>query len=267
MNLGVIAGNRVTGEWALRLMNDNSRVARFAGAQTLGACLGVIARLTETVADNGVALDDGLDAVIDGGWLEGLAAEYNNIIQFTPPASVMAGTVDEAIDRIFQFRIEEPQRRKSPAGWLTRNTLKAAQREAFVDVSPNLVHEGSELFVGANVSSKMDFALANGHTTFLSHGWSFLVGGVDEVGTQIKAWAYAVERLRNSEKARLMRSDGVFVPIEAGVDLAVLISSAQTPEQHSVREESLQVLSEIQATMIDFGNEVELRKLAAKAIA
>ncbi|MDX6256474.1 MAG: hypothetical protein QOJ11_2808 [Frankiales bacterium] len=265
LNLGVIVGSPSSGEWALRLLKDQRRVARFAGADALGACLGVVAELTELVAANDDALESGLESSLDADWLRSLAADHNNLIRFDQPIAVMADSLDEALDRAFRFRLEEPPRRESSDGWLTRNTLKAAQREALSDVPPALLREGAELLVGASVSSRLDFAVANGHALLLTHGWSFLVGGVAEVGTQVKAWAYAIERLRGDEAARLLNPDGSVSEIAHDVRLAVLVSSAATPEQRQIRDESLQVLGEINAEVVPYGEEPRLRELAAQA--
>jgi hypothetical protein len=266
LNLGVIVGSQATGEWRVRLLKDQRRVARFAGAPALAACLGVVAELTEMVASNDEALDTGVDSCIEPLWLQHLSADYNNLVQFSSPMTVMAESVDEALERAFQFRLVEPPGREQTGGWLTRNTLKAAQREALAGVPTGLLHEGAELFVGSNVSSRLDFAVANGRALLLTHGWSFLVGGVDEVGTQLKAWAYALERLRNQEAARLLNVDGSISEIDARVQLAVLVSDAETSEQRRVRDESLQVLSDINAEVVSFGDELQLTDLATKMI-
>ncbi|MBI1378653.1 MAG: DUF3037 domain-containing protein [Frankiales bacterium] len=262
MNLGVIAGSPTSGEWGLRLLKDQRRVARFAGANALGACLGVVAELTEQVAANDEALESGMESPLGPTWLSALSADYNNLVQFSQPTSVMADSLEEALDRAFRFRLEEPRRREASEGWLTRNTLKAAQREALSEVPPGILREGSELLVGASVSSRLDFAVANGHAVLLTHGWSFLVGGVADVGTQVKAWAYAIERLRGSEPARLLNSDGSLSQVPGDIRLAVLMSGADTGEQRDVREESLQVLSEINAEVVAFGDETRLTELA-----
>lgn len=267
VNLGVLAGNVSSGEWGLRLLNDQKRVARFAGAQALGASLGVVAQLAEQLSSNSDALDEGGEPTIGPDWLSGLAADYNNLIQFSEPASVMAESLDEALNRVFHFRLEEPLARESRIDWLSRNSLKAAQREALSDLPAELVHEGAELFVGASVSSRMDFAVANGHALLLSHGWSFLVGDVEKVGTKVKAWAYAVERLRNSEPARLMVPNQETSAIEPDVRLAVLVSDASTSAQHAVRDESLQVLAEIDANVFAYGDEGKVHDLAASVLA
>lgn len=267
LNLGAIVGNVTSGEWALRLLRDQRRVARFAGSAALSACLAVVAELNETLAYNEDALENGADSTLNSEWLVNLVADHNNLIRFSAPSAVMAENFEEALDRVFEFRIKEPRRRESAEGWLTRNTLKAAQRDALSVLPPALVHEGADLFVGASVSSKLDFAVGNGSGLLLTHGWSFLVGGVAEVGTQVKGWAYAIERLRNREEARLMWADGSTATVPDNIRLAVLVSEGQTPEQRSVREESLQVLTEIQAVVVPFGEEPVIAELAGKLAA
>ncbi len=266
LNLGALVGNTDSGEWAVRLLKDQGRVARFVGAGALSACLAVVAELNEALADNEDALENGADSTLNSDWLNNLVADHNNLIRFSAPSSVMAETLEEAVERVFQFRIKEPRRREPAEGWLTRNTLKAAQREALSLVSPTLVHEGAELFVGASVSSKLDFAIGNGSGLLLTHGWSFLVGGVEEVGTQVKAWAYAIERLRNREMAQLMWTDGATATVPHDIQLAVLVSNAQTLEQRTAREESLQVLSEIHAEVIPYGDEQIIAEMAGKLV-
>ncbi len=266
LNLGALVGNPTSGEWAVRLLKDQRRVARFAGAGALSACLAVVAELNETLAENDDALESGADSTLGPDWLGGLVADHNNLIRFSTPSSVMADTLDEAVDRVFRFRISEPQRREATEAWLTRNTLKAVQRDSLSRVAQAMVHEGAELFVGANVSSRLDFAVGNGSGLLLTHGWSFLVGGVAEVGTQVKAWAYALERLRSREEARLMWADGATAAVADDIRLAVIVSDAQTPEQRTVREESLQVLREIRAHVVPYGEESQITEMAAELI-
>ncbi len=106
-----------------------------------------------------------------------------------------------------------------------------------------------ELYVGSNVHQPIDIALGNGRTLQIAQAWSFEVAGVRQVATSVKAWAYAIERLRDGEAARLVGTASHTSSI--GPDTAVEAVLAPPPEDAA--DETLDYYEESNAVLIDLG--------------
>ncbi|GIH71552.1 hypothetical protein Mth01_38050 [Sphaerimonospora thailandensis] len=90
---------------------------------------------------------------------------------------------------------------------------------------------------------------ANGKVLQLAQGWSFRVTHLDRVITQVKAWGFALERLRSGDEARLVDAQGRLSSIAKDVDLQIVVATPETSEQQAAYEEAEQVFRTLKASV------------------
>lgn len=253
VNIGAIAGDADTGDWAVRQVSSERRAIKLAGAGALAAVHGFLARAQEAIEMQDLLIDDqGGTEYLTEEWLHRLHQDHRNLVQLAPPTPMVADSAEDALDLIFERMIIDPV--AQTRGYVTKHAVLADVREAYrtAELDPIAVRPRAEVFVGANVHAGVDFAVANGVTVQLTQAWSFQRAGVDEVSTQVKAWAYALGRVRDGETARVVAGDQVST-IAPDVDLQVVVARPKTRDQEKAYEEAAQVFEDLDATVNDFG--------------
>lgn len=104
MNVGAIAGDPLTGDWAIRQLSNTDRVRKFAGASALGAASDFIFNVGSEIDLNRQALDDGSD-LLGEDWLARLHHDHRNVVQLSPPAPLIAQSAAQALEVIFNHMI------------------------------------------------------------------------------------------------------------------------------------------------------------------
>lgn len=263
VNIGAIAGCAEVGDWALRQVSSERRAVKLAGAGALEAVHGFLARTQEAIEVQDLLINDDVESDhLTEDWLQQLYLNHRNTVQLAPPTPMLADTAEDALDLVFDRMIIDPV--SQPRGYVTKHAVLAEVREAYraADLSPGTLWPRSDIFVGANLHAAIDFAVANGRPVQLTQAWSFQRNGVGEVATQVKAWAYAIGRLRDGEPARLMVDDRVS-DIPSNIDLQVVVAPPKTSDQGRVYEEAAQVFDELGASVTDFS---DARGVGARAL-
>ncbi|WP_204017250.1 hypothetical protein [Sphaerimonospora thailandensis] len=67
--------------------------------------------------------------------------------------------------------------------------------------------------------------------------------------TQVKAWGFALERLRSGDEARLVDAQGRLSSIAKDVDLQIVVATPETSEQQAAYEEAEQVFRTLKASV------------------
>ena len=178
---------------------------------------------------------------------------------------MVADSAEDALDLIFERMIIDPV--SQPRGYVTKNAVLADLRALYdsVGLEPGAVRPRAEVFVGANVHSGVDFAVANGVAVQLTQAWSFQRAGIDEVSTQVKAWAYALGRVRDGDEARVMAGDQTST-ILRDVDLQVVVARPKTRDQEKAFQEATQVFDDLGATVSDTGQARGVAERAAELL-
>lgn len=266
INIGAIAGDADTGDWAVRQVSSERRAIKLAGPGVLEAVHGFLARAQEAIEMQEVLLDEDADRdYLGSDWLDGLHRDHRNTVQLAPPTPMLAETAEDALDLIFERMIIDPV--SQPRGYVTKKAVLADLRVVYqsAGLAPNAVRPRAEVFVGANVHSGVDFAVANGVAVQLTQAWSFQRAGIEEVSTQVKAWAYALARVRAGEEARVVAGDQTSA-IRADVDLQVVVARPRSKDQEQVFREATQVFDDLGATVSDSGQANRVGQRAAELL-
>ncbi|MFI0417633.1 DUF3037 domain-containing protein [Spongiactinospora sp. 9N601] len=248
VNVGAIAGDPRTGDWAVRRVSNTERIKRFAPNAAIDVTDRFIVRLTSQIAEAREALETSDSLPFDEQWLQRLHHDHRNIVQLSPPAPIVANHAEAALDIIFRHMIIDPASQQRPVT-IRKSEVIEDLRKAYVDaqIPAHLLRPRSEVFIGDKLHSNVDIAIANGEVMQLAQGWSFRVTHLDRVITQVKAWGFALERLRIGDEARLVDTEGRLSSVARDVDLQIVIATPETSEQEAAYEEADQVFRMLHA--------------------
>lgn len=250
INVGAVVGDPDSGDWSMRQVSNESRVRRLSGPVQLDA---VHRFLTEI----GIKLDDarslmeneGTNEVLDERWLESLHYDYRNVVQLSAPTPMAAENAEQALDILFAGQVIDPQQIQSREPTVTKGTvisdLRKAYRRAAVD--RRFIEERAELYVGEHLHTPLDFAIIAGQTLQIVQGWSFRRAEIDDLSTQVKAWAFPIGRLRAADDARVISAGEAVSRVAPDVDVQVIVAEPRTNEQIRAYEEANQVFNQVGA--------------------
>ncbi|RKS77598.1 Protein of unknown function (DUF3037) [Motilibacter peucedani] len=249
VNVGAIAGSAEAGEWAVRQVSSEARVRKLAGPRELEAVHGFLARVGEQV-DIQMELDAGdVNESLPASWLEDLHHDHRNVVQLSPPAVVAASSAESALDLIFERMLIDPV--SQPRDFVDKKKVVSGLRAAYkrASIADDLVKTRVDLFVGDHLRAPLDFAIANGVALQLTQAWSFQRASVDQVTTEVKAWGYALARLREGAAARVVGVGGHVSSLAPEVDLEVVVALPKTKDQEAAYEEATQVFNQLDASV------------------
>jgi hypothetical protein len=242
VNVGAIAGDPDAGDWAVRRLGNTERIKRFAPPAAIDVTDRFLVRLSSEIAEAREVLESEGSHPFADDWLIKLHHDHRNIVQLSPPASIVAGQAEAALDIIFKRMIIDPatQPRQVTVGKdrVVQDLRKAYQQ---AEIPAHLLRPKSDVFIGDKLHSTIDIAIANGKAVQLAQGWSFRVTGLERLLTQVKAWGFALERLRRGDQARMVDAQGRSSEVARDVDLQVVIATPETPQQDAAYEEAEQV--------------------------
>ncbi len=253
VNVGAIAGDPLTGDWSIRQVSNESRVRKLAGLLQIDAVHRFMTEVGIQIDDMRTGMEEDDDvAPLDESWLQRLHYDHRNVVQLSVPTPMAADSAEQALDALFAGQVTDPQmeaRDRIVTKWRVISDVREAYRQAHVDA--RLIQPKPELYVGAHVHTVLDFAIVAGRALQVTQGWSFRRTRVDEVSTQVKAWAFAVGLLRAREEARLVSAREQVSSIDPDVDLEVVIAPPETAEQVRAYDEAQQVFDRLGASVRD----------------
>lgn len=269
INVGAIAGDAETGDWAIRQVSSEKRAFKLAGSAALESVHGFLARAQEAIEMQELLFDQDADSNVEyltEDWLHALYRNHRNVVQLAPPTPMLATSAEEALDLVFERMIVDPVSQPRNSG-TTKHAVLAGVRAAYqlAQLPPSLIRQRADVFVGANLHSAVDFAIANGAAVQLTQAWSFQVNGINDITTQVKSWAYALSRIRDGETARVI-SDSQVSNIFPDVDLQVVVALPKTTEQTEAFGEATQVFAELGATVNETQSAQNVANRAAELI-
>jgi Protein of unknown function (DUF3037) len=240
INIGAIAGSSDEGDWAVRQIDNLRRAAKLCGPAQLGAVTEFLTSATAQIAD----AEESLFPLAEG-WLDGFSSEMRNVVQLSRPQVAVGQSANEVLDRVFAFQLIDPE--LAARGFTTKLKLVSRLRKQLrASIADEYIVERPRLTVGDHVTAQIDFAFGADRAVQLTQAWTFQKDTVDDVARDVKAWGYAVRRLRDGDPCRLNATDrslllGDEVPIE------VVLAAPITAHQQDVYEEASEIFAELDA--------------------
>lgn len=252
INIGAIAGAFGEGDWSARTIGNYQRALKLCTAEQIAAVTAFIAEATQQIEEA-----DSSFFPLDDEWLDKISAERRNVVQLTAPQLAVAESADAVLDFVFARQLIDPA--KSTRRAIGKNNLVAWVRRYLSEViNDSLIVERPVLTVGEHVNTTIDFAIGSDQAVALTQAWSFQNQGVEDLSKDVKAWAYAMGRLRQGEGARLAGSDRQ-LSLKEDVSIEVVFAPPVTSRQQEVFEEASDVFKELDANLYseDYGRLAE----------
>lgn len=240
VNVGAIAGSEESSEWQVRQIDNPKRARTIDEHKVLDAVWSFFNEIGHQIDEHEKALSSlsGSRARLSEEWLHRLYAEHQNIVQLGPPTPMVASSVDEAMDIIFEQMIVDPVVGKR--GLKTKHAALAAVRRAYREymIPKEAITEGVVLLSPNNYRQRFDFAIVNHRTLQLTHTWSFQVSDQETIAAEVKAWAWTVEDVRSSTGGTIVEElEGGQVEVPSSVDIQVVfIPPAEGQNSLAMRE-------------------------------
>lgn len=267
VNIGAIAGDPEGGDWAVRQVSSERRAVKLASPSALEAVHGFLARTQEAIElQDGTFDQDGVAPSLTVDWLSALCRDHQNVVQIAAPTPMLADSAEDALDIIFEHMIIDPV--SQARGFITKHAVLASLRDSYgsVNLAAGALVPRADIFVGSNLHAGVDFAVLNGAAVQVSQAWSFQRAGVQDVSTQVKAWAYAMSRVQDGEAARVVAGDRV-VDLPRDVDVQVVVAGPRTMEQEKAFDEATQVFSDLGVEVSSFDQAEGVGVRAAELLA
>jgi hypothetical protein len=263
VNVGILAGSDESSEWEVRTV-ENLKRARSIDDK------GLVRLVWGSVDDIGRMLDRYAEDVQtslfspseDGpseGWLTRLSEEARNVVQFSPPAVIVADTLSVGLDILFKQFIVEPETRQF--SFKKKHLALAAIRRAYREAGLRQLdhfNEGATV-KGLHHQERFDFLVANGRVVQLAQTWSFQVPSQDDLTEHIKAWAWTVEDVRDNGGEAMTAVRRIEVPRDVDIEVIYVPPSAEGPRR--ALEEALAAFGKIgvKAVETDRASDVALQ--------
>jgi hypothetical protein len=261
VNLGAIVGSDATHEWDIRLVSNRRRAISIDDAKALPGVAATVA----TIEDQVEAADGGGASPVSERWLTTLASEYRHVLQFTPPAPMVAATPADALDLIFGHVVLDPAR--AERSFRTKHRALAVTRGAYAarDI-PAIAIAEKALVNAAGYSGRLDFLIHNGAALQLAQSWSFELPGQDELIEEVHAWAWVTEAMRRGD-ARARLDDGRRIDIPPDVEVGVVFIPPRPEQRAPAFDEARRAFDQVRARAVDWEHADELARDAAYRLA
>ncbi len=251
INVGLICGSEESSEWDIRTITNQRRARQLDDRGFLPRVWDFIDDIGRKVDKNNENLQRGLfEHEISAKWLEDLSTISNNLLQFTPPAIVVAESIEEAGDLLFEDFIVEPESRRYPR-FTKKNAALAAARKAYSEAGlvPGKDFEEGPSVKGLHHRGKFDFIVANGKALQLAQAWSFQIPNQDDLMEQVKAWAWTVSDLRLHGGRAETKERAFDVPKD--VDIEVVYVPPAIGGSREALDEALAAFGEVRVKAVE----------------
>jgi hypothetical protein len=242
INIGAIAGSSEEGDWATREIENLKRAAKLCGGAELSAVLEFIANAARQISE----AEDTFFPMPDN-WLEEMASERRNVVQLSEPRLAVGQSAEEVLDLVCARQLIDPA--TSRQAFVSKSKLLARIRSQLkTRMESAQVLERPILTVGdSHITAQLDYAFGTNQAVQLTQAWSFQKETVEDVATDVKAWGYALERLRNGGISRLHGGDRLLI-ISGEVPIGVIVAPPTTHRQHEVFEEAREVFEALKVS-------------------
>lgn len=262
VNVGAIVGSEESSEWQYRQVENPARARALDERQTLDAAWSFLDRVGRQIDDFERAGETLFNPPVElsEAWMERMYLDHRNLVQLSRPSPMVAANADEAMDRIFDDLVVDPERRRHP--FQKKHAALAAVRAAYrahsVEKAKNLRERVS--LATDHHRERFDFAVTNGKVVQLTHTWSFQVPDQDQLAEQVKAWGWTVRDVRRGG-GEVAISSGEKWDVGADVDIEVVYVPPLDEQRAPALRDALTVFREVnvRSHAIDGADSVGLR--------
>jgi hypothetical protein len=264
VNIGAVAGSDEAREWELRLVSNLSRAKALDDRGVLSKAFAYAAGLEDHIAALDFLPETGGPEPISSELLRRRATEMHNIVQFSPPAPVVADSAEAALERVFDQLVLDAARKSFP--FEKKHRAQGAARRAYqaAHVAAAAVRERAPVRSGV-FDGVFDFAVHNGRVVQLVQCWSFQLPNQVDLAEQVKAWSWLVHEVRQGGGELTTTEGDVDIPAELDIFAIAIppVSGAESPAY----EEAKVAFHENDVTELTPDNAYRVGEQAANALA
>ncbi len=264
VNIGALVGSDESLEWQLRLISNLKRARALDENGAISRVLDyVINYVGKQIDDYTQSIENDIPTEIEVNeqWLTKLWEDNQSTVQFSYPTMLLADTVSEALEQVFDHLIVD-QPKRGRAHFRTRLPAVAAIRNAYTihDINKLYIKE-RVLFSGNNHQERFDFAIVKKEALQLSHAFSFQLPDKDELSKNVRAWSWTVRDLRSNGGE--LRTDSDTLEISKDVDIEVAIIPPTVRGDDRVFREAKDAFEENEVSWVEIDN---VSNIANKAL-
>ena len=240
VNLGMIVGSDVTGEWVIDVVSSKSRAAKLDEENVfphVASDLQRLQSLVESYSDPDL-LDPPFE--LSQEWLSQLSRDSRNLLQYSPPQTVVAASSSEALEKIWKLMVVEPVATKRSA--ITRRRVISDYVTAlrqFELGSHNFKRQAR--LETSRTHTAIDVVVHNGVAKDITQCWSLQIKDSDTVTSHIKAWGWTIKTLR--DRGGTITAPGLSEPIQVPNDVRVGVVYAGS-DSSEVTDEAFEVFND-----------------------
>jgi Protein of unknown function (DUF3037) len=254
VNVGALAGSEVLGDWSARQVANMARASKLGASDAvLQAATGFFARTWELIELNENEMETGRLPLLTDEWLRDCHRDFRNVVQLTAPMPVIAESAQQALELVLDSLVTDPVRQTRG---LTKTRLVSSILEAFAKSQLNAsLYKRPDLYVGEKLHTTIDVVAKSPRAMVLTQAWSFQNANPDQVTDSVKAWGFAVSRLRDHDAARLMTGSGPeSLEVSDDVQVNVIIAEPENASQMSAYEEATEVFKSVDAKLYAYAD-------------
>lgn len=249
INVAVITGSAETCEWRIRRVENAARARGLGTDSSLTAVWKYLDDVESVIAD---LTDDTAEAApdvvsIDREWLLKEHKRLRNLVQLSAPTAIVANDLDDAVRKLSDTFIVDPDRQKRNSRSGAIAALRAAYASAHLD--QHLVHERARAHIGRQ-QIEIDFAVGNGQLAQLAHAWSFRAANTQPTVQQIKAWSWTLQDVRDHGGSVQVAGRAEPYTVTRDVPVEVVHDDPQTDNGKRALDEALEVFARLEVTPI-----------------
>jgi hypothetical protein len=246
VNVGAIAGSEDSSEWQWRQIENPVRARAIDVRLALDAVWAFLDRVGRHMDDYERAQETLFEPEVElsEAWLQQLYVEHRNVVQLSQPTPMVAGSADEALDRVFEQMVLDPAFRRHPfqKKHIALAAVRSAYRKYSIQKTVNLRERVA--LQTPHHRERFDFAVTNGRTLQLTHTWSFQVPDQDQVAEQVKAWGWTVLDVQRAG-GHVILANGSRFEVANDVDVEVVYVPPAPNQDAPAMGDALSVFEEL----------------------
>ncbi len=269
VNIGAIVGSEETSEWELRLLENPVRARALDESHVLEKVWVRANELGQRIDAFNLAIEEERlpPEPIDEQWLTRLSERAIHVLQFTPPAPLVAETLDGAAELVAGQLLVDPERRRYP--FKKKNVALGAVSRAFREyqIRKNRDYFQTVEVQGSHHKERFDFAIANGHALQLTQTWSFQVPEKEGLSSSIRAWAWAMRDIRKGGGVLTTVDRSTPLTVDRNVEVAVVYVPPASEEDERALEEAMSAFDDVEAKAVSMDDAIRVGQSAADLLA
>ena len=260
VNIALLVG-KDGADWAFRAVSNLRRATRLGGDPTAASYwLRELERMVTRLNDSPAAKPEpALAALADSGEhisaaiVARLAGRLNNAVQISAPHPVIADSAQIGLEMLFDHLVADPKvRQRTQFSTRVNHFVLRQFQQAGIEAT---VQPRPQILVG-NVPRTASFAVTDAQVEQITNAWSFNLQDMDNVSTQVQAWAGHMHRLQKHGGIMEVRGRPPLT-VPRGVQLRVVYEEPMS----EAGKDALQIAQEIWSDIDGFVAYPESRQI------